>query len=175
MVTATMLPSAERSGASAGRTTLKKPAASAESWASITAGSTLLRCTIGTCGPTAWTSVCMQAVVLQHLRDHLLAGDRVPGVQLVRADPPAVGGELVGECPRGGLVRAPGEGDVTAPPRQQTYDGPADPPAAPGHERGAGQLVEVVHAFRLGASGAGRAYAEPTRTRRARTALDSRR
>ena len=58
VVTATTLPSAERSASSEGRTTLKKPPASSVSWRARSAGSTLLRCTIGTCGPAACTSVC---------------------------------------------------------------------------------------------------------------------
>ena len=58
VVTATMLPSASRSAGSAGRTTLKNAPASSASCSVIAAGSTLLRWTIGTCGPAAWTSVC---------------------------------------------------------------------------------------------------------------------
>lgn len=59
VVTATIEPWLARRWRSAGRTTAKKPAASAASWAAISPGSTAERWTIGTCGPAACTSVWM--------------------------------------------------------------------------------------------------------------------
>ena len=58
VVTATTEPSLARRCGSAGCTTLKKPAASSASWLARSAGETVERWRIGTCGPAACTSVC---------------------------------------------------------------------------------------------------------------------
>ena len=58
VVTATMQPWTCRRCGRAGCTTLKNPAASAFSCAAMVVGATFDRCTIGTCGPAAYTSVC---------------------------------------------------------------------------------------------------------------------